>query len=89
MKKQYTEVCELCENLFTDEEDARSIQDTGRCVDCYEKDKRNHEIRTNKYLGDKQVYNIKDFLEFWKAFGFISAMKEVRKETKYYWFKNK
>ena len=51
--------------------------------------KGNYKIRTNKYLGDKQVYNIKDFLEFWKAFGFISAMKEVRKKTKYYWFKNK
>jgi len=28
------EVCELCENLFTEEEDARSIQDTGRCIEC-------------------------------------------------------
>jgi len=52
MKKQYTEVCELCENLFTDEEDARSIQDTGRCVDCYEKDECNHEGYTDgDYIG--------------------------------------
>lgn len=35
-----SEVCKKCENLCTEEEDIRSIQDTNLCIDC--KDEKNY-----------------------------------------------
>ncbi len=45
-----------------------------------------YKIKTGKYLGDKQVYSIKDFLEAWKANGFKWAWREGRKKTETYYF---
>jgi hypothetical protein len=44
----------------------------------------NHIVEVGKYLGDKQVYNLIDFIQYWKVFGFLRAIKELRKPITYY-----
>ena len=42
-------------------------------------------IRATKYLGNKQVYTFQDFTQYWRAYGFVDAVKQaVKKSDKYY-----
>lgn len=44
------------------------------------------QFKTGKYIGDKQVYSLRDFIQHWRVFGFRAALKELRKKKEKYYF---
>ena len=41
-----------------------------------------YSVKTNRYLGERQIYTFFDFIDYSKAFGFIRAIKHFCRSYK-------